>query len=353
MVKNMTPGVNRPRKILFVHLGALGDFLLALPAVVAYQKLENRPEIHICAGGDIRRLALAGGKFQGEVDPEGEGFQRLFIPGAALPENLARILSRFDLVITTSSNPDLIGNLRRFVPMVLAPGKPETSPRRHLHDEYLGTLLLPGMKPEISLIDNSFSLPEAMVSGGRELLKSGAQGSALIIHPGSGGTIKCWPQSYFLDLAARALEMGLSPFFLLGPVEKENPDFAKLPGAGFPILSDLTLVETAAVLANAKIYVGNDSGITHLAAAMGRPVIAIFGPSDPGRFGPRGRSVKIMYLNCECSPCHPGDKGSSGSKCLKNRACLEEIKPEMVAFLLSSFLRKQESSSSLISSGSV
>jgi ADP-heptose:LPS heptosyltransferase len=330
-MKNPPTSSNKPRRILFVHLGALGDFLLALPAVVAYQKLENRPEIHLCAGADIRRLALAGGKFQGEVDPEGEGFHRLFAPGAALPENLARVLSRFDLVITTSTSPDLIANLRRFVPVVLSPGKPDHLSRRHLHDEYLGTLLLPGMKPEISLIENSFSLPEILVSRSREFLKFGAQGSALIIHPGSGGAIKCWPHSYYLDLAARAFKIGMFPFFLLGPVEKENPDFANLPGAGFPVLSGLTLVETAAVLANAKIYVGNDSGITHLAAAMGRPVIAIFGPSDPERFGPRGRAVKIISLNYECSPCHPRDPKSPAQECRTNRACLLEIKPEMVA----------------------
>lgn len=322
---------DKPLKILFVHLGALGDFLMALPALVAYQKLENRPEINVCAGDDIRRLALAGGKFQGEVDPEGEGFHRLFVRGAALSENLARILSRFDLVITTSASPDLIANLRRLVPKVLSPEKPEPLPRRHLHDEYLGALLLPGMKPEIILVENSFSLPEVLVSGGRELVKSGATGRALIIHPGSGGAIKCWPQSDYLDLAARALKIGLSPFFLLGPVEEENPEFANLSGSGFPVLSGLTLVETAAVLANAEIYVGNDSGITHLAAAMGRPVIAIFGPSDPGRFGPRGRLVKIISLNYECSPCHPRNTQSPAPECRKNRACLLEITPEMVA----------------------
>lgn len=325
------PLSDKPRKILFVHLGALGDFLLALPAMAAYQKLENRPEIHVCAGAGIRRLALAGGGFLGEVDPEGEGFHRLFSLGAALPETPARIISRFDLVITTSANQDLLANLRRLVPVVLSPGKPDPLSRRHLHDEYLGTLLLPGMKPEIGLIENTFSLPATLVSRGREFLKSGPPGRALIIHPGSGGAIKCWPLSYYLDLAARASQAGLNPFFLLGPAERENPEFANLSGSGFPVLSGLTLVETAAVLANAEIYVGNDAGITHLAAAMGRPVIAIFGPSDPGRFGPRGRSVKIISLNYECSPCHPRNPQSPAPECPKNRACLLEIKPEMVA----------------------
>ena len=150
-------------------------------------------------------------------------------------------------------------------------------------------------------------------------------------NPGSGGKIKCWPGSCYLELAEQAFRIGLTPFFLLGPVEKENPEFANLMGSTrFPVLSGLTLVETAAVLANAKLYVGNDSGITHLAATLGRPVIAIFGPSTPERFGPRGRSVKIIYLDYECSPCHPGDKETPRPECRKNRACLEEIKPEMV-----------------------
>ncbi len=328
---NMAIGVDKLRKILFIHLGALGDFLLAFPAVVAYQKSESRLETYICAGAEIRRLALAGGKFQGEVDPEGEGFHRLFNPGAALPENLEKVLAQFDLVITTSSSPDLVDNLRRLVPMVLAPGKRETSSRRHLQDEYLETLLLPGVEAEKNQSENCFSLPETWISRGRELLSIREPGRSLIIHPGSGGKIKCWPGSYYLELAEQAFRIGLTPFFLLGPVEKENPEFANLMGSTrFPVLSGLTLVETAAVLANAKLYVGNDSGITHLAATLGRPVIAIFGPSAPERFGPRGRSVKIIYLDYECSPCHPGDKETPRPECRKNRACLEEIKPEMI-----------------------
>jgi ADP-heptose:LPS heptosyltransferase len=320
------------RKILFVHLGALGDFLLALPVIAAYRKPGGETEIDICASAGIRQLALGWGIFTGEIDPERNDFHRLFLPEVSLPGDQAGIFSRYDLVITTSANPELTANLRSLVSRVLCPEKPGSSPSRHLQDVYLDCLLLPGLRAERKMVEPTLLPPETWTSRGREILKPQKPGRTLIIHPGSGGKIKCWPLSSYLELAERASRIGLFPCFLLGPAEKERPEIADLKNSTrFPVLSDLSLVDTAAVLAQAGIYVGNDSGATHLAAVLGIPVVAIFGPSDPERFGPRGSSVRIMYLDYECSPCHPRDREGSLSECGINRACLGEIKPEMVA----------------------
>lgn len=103
-----------------------------------------------------------------------------------------------------------------------------------------------------------------------------------IIHPFSGSKAKNWPLERFQELA-RALEWGLPVRWCAGP---EDPP---LPGA---VRID-DLYELACWLATARLYVGNDSGITHLAAAVGTPVLALFGPTDPAVWAPRGPNVQV------------------------------------------------------------
>jgi ADP-heptose:LPS heptosyltransferase len=105
-------------------------------------------------------------------------------------------------------------------------------------------------------------------------------GNYAVIHPFSGSARKNWPLDRFREIAAR---LPLPVRWNAGP---EEP----LDGATrFDNLSDL-----ARWLAGAQLYIGNDSGITHLAAAAGTPVIAIFGPSDPAVWAPRGEHVSVV-----------------------------------------------------------
>jgi len=100
-----------------------------------------------------------------------------------------------------------------------------------------------------------------------------------VIHPFSGSPKKNWPLERFRELARR-----IEPVrWCAGPEEE-------LEGAvRFDDLYDL-----ACWLASARVYIGNDSGITHLAAAVGTPVVALFGPTDPSVWGPRGPRVRIV-----------------------------------------------------------
>ncbi|HVP45292.1 MAG TPA: glycosyltransferase family 9 protein [Bryobacteraceae bacterium] len=103
-----------------------------------------------------------------------------------------------------------------------------------------------------------------------------------VIHPFSGSAKKCWPLERYRELANR-LEAHMPIRWCVGP---EEP----LPGA---VRID-DLYELACWLASARVYVGNDSGITHLAAAVGTPVVALFGPTDPRIWGPRGPNVRVI-----------------------------------------------------------
>jgi ADP-heptose:LPS heptosyltransferase len=80
----------------------------------------------------------------------------------------------------------------------------------------------------------------------------------------------------------------------IGPVEEEQGGFEPLARRGLP-LRNLTLAQVAALLRRSALYLGNDSGITHLAAAIGAPTVALFGPSDPQKWRPRGKRVAVLH----------------------------------------------------------
>ena len=107
-------------------------------------------------------------------------------------------------------------------------------------------------------------------------------GGFAVIHPFSGSTKKCWPLDRYRELA-RLLEPHLPVRWCAGPEE---------PLADAVRIADL--YELACWLAGARVYIGNDSGITHLAASVGTPVVALFGPTDPRIWAPRGRQVRVI-----------------------------------------------------------
>jgi ADP-heptose:LPS heptosyltransferase len=101
--------------------------------------------------------------------------------------------------------------------------------------------------------------------------------------------------------------------------------FKKISSPGSIPLYNLPLDELAAILKQCSLYVGNDSGITHLAAAVGTPVVALFGPTDPGVWGPRGKCVSILYGKTDCSPC----SREKMHECIE-QICLEQLSLEEV-----------------------
>jgi heptosyltransferase III len=110
-------------------------------------------------------------------------------------------------------------------------------------------------------------------------------GDFAVIHPFSGSARKNWPLNRFREVAAR---LALPVRWCAGPEETLPPE----------LMSDAerfeNLYELACWLASARVYIGNDSGITHLAAAVGTPVVAIFGTTDPSVWAPRGERVRVV-----------------------------------------------------------
>ncbi|HEY1267129.1 MAG TPA: glycosyltransferase family 9 protein, partial [Candidatus Binatia bacterium] len=106
---------------------------------------------------------------------------------------------------------------------------------------------------------------------------------------------------------------------VLGPAEDDEYTYWAAHAA---VARGLGLGQLAALLSMADVYIGNDSGVTHLAAAGGVKTIALFGPTDPVEWAPRGSNVEIITLQVECSPCE-----RPAMKSCRHRKCLTALKP--------------------------
>lgn len=123
----------------------------------------------------------------------------------------------------------------------------------------------------------------------------------VIIHPGSGATRKCWNLANFIAVAKKLGSCGFDVLFILGPAEQERFNHATLAAiyeTGV-CLSDLSLTEVLGVLSCASAFIGNDSGVTHLAAALGVKTVALFGPTNPSIYRPLGPYVTIHQIKTE------------------------------------------------------
>lgn len=117
----------------------------------------------------------------------------------------------------------------------------------------------------------------------------------VLLAPGSGAVAKCWPGPRWLELAARLHAQGWPVAVLVGPVERDRDDprrWAWPVPIAFAEPADAKAL--AHELAAAFAFVGNDSGPTHLAAMLGCPTVALFGPSDARVFGPIGPGVHLL-----------------------------------------------------------
>jgi heptosyltransferase III len=140
---------------------------------------------------------------------------------------------------------------------------------------------------------------QADLKKGKEILSENgitATRKPVVIQPGSGGKEKCWHLDNFVSLAKKLAKEGIEAVFILGPAELERFSHSaknKIEEAG-KVLTNLSLAEALAVLSNAGGYIGNDSGITHLAAGLGIRTVAVFGPSNPTIYSPIGPAVTIL-----------------------------------------------------------
>ncbi|MEP6992968.1 MAG: lipopolysaccharide heptosyltransferase II [Acidobacteriota bacterium] len=202
------------------------------------------------------------------------------------------------------------------------PPPPQT---RHQLRDYDGLLRLAGVPPDVD--PPRLRIPDPAAQRAREAVSAAgltpAQFAVLCPASASAGT-KRWPPERFASLADRLAPLGYGCAVAVGPGEGGVAEaVGRSAHAALPVLGeDLDAVELAAVFGLARVVVSNDSGPAHLAAAVGTPVVAFFGPTDPGRTAPSGAPVRILDRYVFCSPCFL-------EVCPYGHECMREITVEM------------------------
>ena len=311
-----SPGSKKPsevQSILVVHQGALGDFILALPALETIRKAFPRARSVIM--GYPRILELVQERFYAEdvFSVDQKGMASFFNREGNLDFTLSEFFKTFDLIAVFGKDAEgtVIGNLRRVCQGRILPinSFPPWDEKVHITEHLLKQFTrygLPRSKPHPKLY-----LKESDREWARDFWKSKGvprveRSKVIILHPGSGSKKKVWPLDQFLNLA-RTLQDRLRSKILivLGPAE--GPEVRRAfegMGPKAPILAKgLTLLQLASVMEGCWFFIGNDSGISHMAAALGLPTLVIFGPTDQKVWSPKGKKAFVVCRGVPCSPC--------------------------------------------------
>jgi ADP-heptose:LPS heptosyltransferase len=283
--------------IFVLRAGAIGDFILTLPALYAVRQKYPSHHLILAARADVLPLVrdtLA----DTTIAFDSALLTPLFASDATPSDELTRLLTGIDLAVlwlAENSARVVANHLRRLDAQRLLMANPLPT-ARHAADHLLDSLapigIVSGSRiPVLPLRAETRSLADDFW----RMHSFTARTRVIALHIGSGSEPKRWPLENFLALAHQlALLAGVRVLLIHGPAERHwiRP-IAKISPA-ITQLDSPDLSRLASILARCSLYIGNDSGITHLAAALGTPAIALFGPTDPAIWGPRGEYVSII-----------------------------------------------------------
>lgn len=278
--------------------GAIGDTLLAGPALLALRRRWPDRRLVLVGNASLAALLRASGWADALEPFDSTRVAGLFADPASVPAETAAWLRDVGGAVLWLSGPSRVRRtLQRLgVPVLVeAPGRP-LRPGVHAADHLVASLEPLGIGPSDAPPWAPVTPPAAARAWASGFLRAQGltPGRYLAIQPGSGSRTKNWPAERFAALAGLASQHhGLGLLALGGPAE-EDEALAPLRAAGAAIGQRLELAPVAALLGAAAAYVGNDSGISHLAAAVGAPTLALFGPTDPATWAPRGPRVSTL-----------------------------------------------------------
>ena len=283
-------------RILILRGGALGDFVLTLPAVRALRQHWPLATIELIGHPGIAELAVVAGLINRVRSLDASRMAQWFVPHRVWPQCEQDDIAAFDLILSYLSDADGVmqANLREAGAKRVMACSPAVA-SGHAADHFLRLVTGLGISMPIGA-EPLLPWPEALREQGRHGLKElGLADDVISLHPGSGSSRKNWPVEQYALLADRVRRsMSAQPLFILGEADAAAARALPRLSPAVPVLTNRTLQEVASVLAVSRGYVGNDSGITHLAAALGVPVVALFGPTDAAMWGPRGANVVIL-----------------------------------------------------------
>ena len=274
--------------ILIIRPGAIGDALLAFPMLHALRARYGAKHITFVSNSSVLPLAQAWRVADEVSDFQQTQWSELFSTTGIHNAGLRELLASTDMAICWLSDPDHLveGNLRQadVKKIIIAPGRPPEDSYMHVA-EYLASTV---------------KIPAKQVRAWHPTLPSITKtGKTIAIHPGSGSERKNWPISSYAEVIKTLWQENCAVLLLAGPADEQKLAYLQKhltpPPGLYRTLLNAPLLEIAQELQQCRGYLGNDSGFTHLAAMLGVPTVAIFGPtSRTSNWEPLGKHVSII-----------------------------------------------------------
>jgi heptosyltransferase-2 len=288
--------------VLVIRGGALGDFIVTLPMMRLLR--ERWPDAHIEVLGQprIAELGLNRHYLNGVRSVNHGPLSAFFTPRAVLDPEWMDYIGDFDLVLSYFYDPDglFLSNLKRCNPVEILTHPPRvpdgfTKPATYYFAQMVEPL---GLKLGEDAASDLFPLPEDIDAARAFITGLPPRTRLVAIHPGSGGESKNWPVESWAELGRQLVRAVPDVALLLIEGEGEQARHLIEAWKDLPHLRArwLPLPILAALLRETVLFLGHDSGVTHLAAAAKRdlPIVALFGPTDPTVWAPPRKGVRVL-----------------------------------------------------------
>jgi heptosyltransferase III len=279
-------------KILVIRGGAIGDFILTLPVLAALRQQFPAARLEVLSYPHIAQLALAGGLADALRSIEARPLASFFARNAALDPALQKYFAEFPIILSYLYDPDDIfrENVHRSAAgqFIAGPHRPDDTKAQHATEVFLEPL------KRLAIFDAD-PVPHLSIPKPRDPTP-GAGVPTLALHPGSGGERKNWPVANWIGLAKQLAGAGHALLLVGGEAESDKLArmTAALSAARIEVASGWPLAKLAARLAQCTAFVGHDSGITHLAAALGLRTLALWADTPEAIWRPRGGHVAVL-----------------------------------------------------------
>lgn len=319
--------------LLVIHPGGLGDVLLSLPAIAEVHRRLRRLRVILVAGAAVGELLIHCQVVDHVLTAESGALALLM--GGTLSPSLRHLLAGCEVAIGWLRDGDgqLERTLRRLGVSSVRLASPV--PIRGVHQSRRFWEVLGNPGPMETRIPRLMLPTELRELAAQHLRMFGVSdpGRLILCHPGSGSPHKCVGAGIMAKAITGLRQAGYRVAVVGGPADTEA--VAALVRQGLrdiPVIEQQTLPITAGMLAHARLFLGHDSGVGHLAAAVGTPTIALFGPTDPSQWAPLGDHVSIItgpacscstwaqVQACELKPCLAIEEEAIMAACLQRLA---------------------------------